>query len=126
MESGGVPGILQRAGRAGRVLKRPDRAVKDTFSGGSYWWLFRRLLDLVKGDELSSRPGLYNERLPEVRKRFDRLEAEFVKGMKPAFESFKKRGKDRSVLYEYTEKCVNKTVEHSKDLINIFRKLKPL
>jgi secernin len=69
-----LPDVLAQAGRQGKTVTRPDRAKPDTFSKDSYWWLFRELLDQVKGDETGSR---FRTRQPIVRQTFDRLEREW-------------------------------------------------
>lgn len=73
-----LPAIITQAGSFGRrVVPAPDVA-EDRFSPTSYWWLFRRLLDAVKGDPIASVPGYYPVRNRLVRARFDALESDFA------------------------------------------------
>lgn len=72
-----LPEIVSHTGMAGRQVTPANLAVEDRFSPDSYWWLFRKLNDWVKGDAVNSIPGCYQERNPRVRERFDALERTF-------------------------------------------------
>jgi secernin len=74
----GLPAIVTAAGSFGKRVVPADAAVEDTYSADSYWWLFRALLDAVKGGPVGSVPGLYPARNRTVRARFDPLEQEFA------------------------------------------------
>jgi secernin len=54
MEGGELPALLSKAGTAGRALIPPSVAKQDQYVAGSYWWLFRDLLDRIKRDEHGS------------------------------------------------------------------------
>src|SRR5690606_13899694 len=71
-----LPRIVSQAGTFGKPVVPPPLALADEFSPDSYWWLFRRLLDLTKGDPIRSLPGYFWDRNQLVRGRFDTLEAE--------------------------------------------------
>ena len=49
----------------------PPEAKKDQYEGGSYWWRFRNLLDLIKGDEHGNG---FLARQKIARETFDELE----------------------------------------------------
>ncbi len=70
-----LPEILSQAGKAGKSVTPPPQAIQDEYSPGSWWWQFRELIDMVKGDEIGSK---YNERQPMVRATFDELEKRFA------------------------------------------------
>jgi secernin len=72
-----LPQVVGNAGAFGKRVMAADKAGEDTFAEDSYWWLFRELMDLVKGDPIASVPGLYPRRNRTVRARFDALEAQF-------------------------------------------------
>src|SRR5256885_9069163 len=57
-----VPAIASQAGRAGKQLVPAAGATADSFMRTSYWWLFRQLMDKVKGDPISARSGCYSAR----------------------------------------------------------------
>lgn len=54
MPSGKLPALLSKVGTAGRAIIPPPEAKQDQYGIGSYWWLFRDLLDRIKGDERGS------------------------------------------------------------------------
>jgi secernin len=93
----------------------PPEAEPDTFSPDSYWWLFRRLMDNVKGDPVNSLPGHYPDRNRRVRMAFDRLELEFEAEvpdvMRKAIET-RESDQDAAarMLDEFSERCVDKVV----------------
>jgi secernin len=73
-----LPEVVSRAGTFGKRVVAPDRAREDAFSSDSYWWLFRRLMDVVKGDSLHSIPGCYRAGNQLVREQFDAIEQSFL------------------------------------------------
>ena len=50
-----LPKILSAAGAFGKKEAPPPSATPDSSAAGSYWWMFRDLLDLIKGDELGTK-----------------------------------------------------------------------
>jgi secernin len=72
-----LPDIVSTAGTFGKQVVPADAAREDTFSAQSYWWLFRELLDRVKGHPSASLPGLFPTRNRRVRTQFDALEQAF-------------------------------------------------
>jgi secernin len=73
-----LPEIVSKAGTFGKRVVPPDRAHHDEFAADSYWWLFRRLMDAVKGDPVRSLPDHYLSRNRLVRERFDAIEQVFM------------------------------------------------
>ncbi len=92
----------------------PPQAKPDEFSPDSYWWLFRDLLDRIKGDEIGT---AFNRRQPLVRAAFDRLEekwaAEAWKVERQAVD-LKQAGRSAEatrVLNAFTKKCLEEALE---------------
>ncbi len=71
-----LPAMVVCVGTAGRKVITPDRATVDEYSSDSYWWEFKRLCDLTKGDEIGS---TWSQRHPLVRETFDNLENKFAR-----------------------------------------------
>lgn len=66
-----LPETLSSAGPQGGRVTPPPKALRDSFSSKSYWWLFRDLLKAIKGDSIGSS---FKQRQPIVRTAFDKLE----------------------------------------------------
>lgn len=66
-----LPEIVSRTGTFGKVVADPSKAGKDTFLQDSYWWTFRELLEIIKGDEHGSK---FNVRQKIARSIFDDME----------------------------------------------------
>ncbi len=117
-----LPAIVSRAGTFGQRVVPPPEAEEDRFSPDSYWWLFRRLLDRVKGDPVRSLPGYYPARNPVVRERFDALEQAFEAQVPPI--TAKARQQDGTVipdvLDDFSARCVTQVVETIHDLLDTF------
>jgi secernin len=117
-----LPEIVSSAGTFGKKVVAPPQAQPDTFSPDSYWWLFRRLMDSVKGDPVHSLPGHYPTRNREVRAAFDTLErgfeAEVPDVMRKAIKT-READKDAAafMLDEFSERCVNKVVATIHELL---------
>ncbi|MDP6524085.1 MAG: C69 family dipeptidase [Kiritimatiellia bacterium] len=109
----GLPEIVSTAGTAGMRVEMADRVKRDTFSGKSYWWLFRDLDDKAGGD---------SEKLSVIRETFDALEKEFEVGVpaviKKAVQLRKDGQPDRAaaVLDSYTGRCLDKVLLKLNDL----------
>ena len=107
--------MVSGAGTFGNKVVAPPQAEADTFSPDSYWWIFRRLMDNVKGDPINSLPGRYPVRNRRVRTAFDRLEQEFEaevpEVMRKAIEARETDHETAAhILDEFSEQCVNKVV----------------
>jgi secernin len=86
----------------------------DTYDEGSYWWRFRRLLDLVKGGEQA---WSFNENQPVVRRAFDALERQWAAEL-PQVEKDALVLREQSdhtamadFLADYTESCAQQALE---------------
>lgn len=116
-----LPAIVSSAGAFGKRVVAPHAAVEDTFSPDSYWWLFRELLDRVKGDPVASVPGLYPVRNQVVRARFDALEREFEAEvpivMREAF-AVDQAGSRAAILDNFTQCCVHKVHAALQELLS--------
>src|SRR5690606_33455139 len=96
-------------------------AIEDTFSPDSYWWLFRRLNDVVKGDVIRSIPGLYPARNQLVRERFDALEADLKAQLPAVIQKAQASGAvDPQVLDAFTAACVERVVTTIHELLHTF------
>lgn len=105
----GLPDTLGRSGSARATSFNPEQAPEDAPAAGSYWWTFQRLLDVVKADALGS---AFNDRQPQVRDAFDRLEtawrAELSGVVETAVALRSRHGRDAGaeVLATFTRHCV--------------------
>jgi secernin len=73
-----LPAMVDCVGTAGKKVIAPNRAILDEYSPDSYWWEFKRLSDITKGDEIGS---TWNQRHPMVKETFNRLENKFVENI---------------------------------------------
>lgn len=117
-----LPPLVTRAGTAGRRVVPVPEAAEDRFAPDSYWWLFRRLLDVVKGDPVASVPGYYPERNTLVRTRFDALEAEFaaeLAELAPRVDAHSARadGEQSRLLAGFSARCVERVVATVNELL---------
>lgn len=121
----GLPEIVSRAGTFDKKVVPPPKVVEDAFSAHSYWWLFNRLMEKVKGDPVKSLPGHYEHKNRMVRARFDAAEEAFatqlVRVMAEATEG-KKGGQEEASrrLDAFTRDCVNRAVDVLQELLNEF------
>ncbi len=120
VDAGGVPETVSRAGRAGRSVTPPPQARPDAPAPDSYWWRFRTLLDVVKGNETGDS---YPLRQPVVRRRFDELERAFAaeaEAVERQAVAARERGDgDRAarLLQEFTARCVERAAAAAAELI---------
>jgi secernin len=117
-----LPEIVTRAGTAGKTVTPPKDATEDAFDAHAYWWLFRRLIDRVKGDPVRSLPGYYERNNPLVRERFDALEQAFARRLpevlaEAALQREKRDGIPSRVLDEFTVECVNEVTSTVHELL---------
>jgi secernin len=118
----GLPEIVSRAGTFGKRVIRPDQAREDEFSPDSYWWLFRQLMDVVKGDPVRSLPDYYRSRNRIVRERFDAIEHSFMAEVPDvARQAAALIETDRTaaagILDAFTARCLETTVTAVKELL---------
>lgn len=71
VHGGAPPAIVSKAGTAGKFVIAPTQAPIDQYSSDSYWWLFRKLLDRIKLDEIGS---AFKANQPKAREIFDPIE----------------------------------------------------
>jgi secernin len=113
MEGGELPALLSKAGSAGRTFIPPSEAKQDQYVAGSYWWLFRDLLDRIKRDERGS-GFLENQRI--ARGTFDELERTWVAQAakaEAAAVALRKQGqaeKAAKSLADFTAGCINEAL----------------
>ncbi len=69
-----LPVMVEYTGMANKEIVAPNRARIDAYSPASYWWEFKKLCDLTRGDEIGT---TWNRRHPVVREAFNGLESEF-------------------------------------------------
>ncbi len=117
IDGSALPKIMSTAGKAGKTVTAPPSAVKDEFSADSYWWLFRDLMDKVKGDPVKSLPGYYAKRNLQVRKAFNALEIRWEKevtDLEAKVVDLKSKGNKKDaakMLDAFTAGCVNDVVK---------------
>jgi secernin len=123
-----LPEIVSRAGTFGEGQTHvsaptpPDQAAADEFSPDSYWWLFRRLMDAVKGGPVHSRPDAYPSRNRRVRAAFDALEQEFEAEVPEVVrEAAQMREVNQvaaaCILDGFSEQCVHKVMASLDELL---------
>ena len=120
-----LPEMVSSAGTFGDKVVAPPLAEPDTFSPDSYWWLFRRLMDNVKGDPVHSLPGCYPVRNRRVRTVFDGLEREFEAELPDVMRRAIETGETdqeaaADTLDEFSERCVDKVVAAIRELLTEF------
>ncbi len=122
--AGELPESVSTAGARGKVEIPAVEAAEDTFSAASYWWLFRRLNDRVKGAVVGSQPGCYATRQPIVRARFDALEASFAARLPGVLARAATLRADsaaaQQVLSAFTASCVAQVQVALEDLLAAF------
>jgi secernin len=111
-----LPAIVSQAGAAGKRMVPPHMATADTFAPTSYWWLFRQLIDNVKGDSIAARPAYYSLRNQLVRARFDELEQEFAAEAPEVVGRYAESG-DPHILDGFTERCVERVAAALHDML---------
>ncbi len=107
---------MSKAGTFGKRVVAPTDAEEDAFAPDSYWWLFRRLTDKVKGDPIKSIPGCYERNNRIVRARFDALERSFVQQLVPVLAQAAERreseeGDAEHILDEFSYQCVSRVMD---------------
>lgn len=109
-----IPEILSKAGTFGKANIDPSKVQKDEYLHNSYWWIFKELLDIIKGDEFGSR---FNIRQKIVREVFDNLEnrweIELRKIEKEAIELKFNGQKEKAskILADFTKTCVEEAIQ---------------
>jgi secernin len=121
-----LPAIVSHAGTFGKQVIPPSAAGEDHFSPDSYWWLFRRLNDQVKGAAIESRPNTYLSRNPLVRSRFDALEQEFAGALPEVLQAAREasaagREEVAQILDGFSESCVDKVVGALHEFLSEFK-----
>lgn len=118
VHGGRLPEALSAAGTAGRSVVAPEKARRDSFAEGSFWWQFRDLCDKINMDEAS--------RLPAARAAFDALEKDFaaaVPGIVGRAAALRRQGRAEeaaAVLDAYSESCAARALETARRLRHEF------
>ncbi|MFP6770498.1 MAG: hypothetical protein VB859_20150, partial [Planctomycetaceae bacterium] len=107
-----LPKPLTTAGRRGKTITPPPQAKADQFSRKSYWWLFRDLLDAIKGDETGTE---FASRQPLARTTFDRLEQKWLARSGEVDQEAIRR-KSSEPLEQFTRECFDEAVDAVKRL----------
>ncbi len=118
-----LPDLVSNAGTFGKRVVSADAAAEDTYSPNSYWWLFRELLDRVKGSPLGSVPGCYPDRNRLVRAKFDALEKEFeaeTPGVVEQAVAEQQANRRARILDEFTGRCVSRVLQTLRELLAEF------
>ena len=109
-----LPGVLTAAGSCGKTVTPPSQVERDEFSAKSYWWMFRDLLDKIKGDETGTE---FNKRQPIVRTAFNQLEQKWMSQARDVEQQSIVQD-STSPLEDFTRKCVDEAVT----MVNRLRK----
>lgn len=120
-----LPKIVSQSGLYGKKVLPAQQAGEDHFSPDSYWWLFRRLMDIVKGDPIYSPGNYYEERNLVVRERFNTLEQDFlVQTPTVVAQAAHLRQIDQGaaarLLDDFTTRCIQMVVAALQDLMKTF------
>ena len=114
-----LPQIVSTAGTFGKQVVAPIEATEDQFAPDSYWWLFRQLMDTVKGDAIHSRPGLYPARNRMVRQVFNALEAAFQNELPNVIANAQAAPSEAhraEILDDFTASCINRVLDAMRQL----------
>ena len=119
-----LPQVVSNAGQVGKRVIPPPEAPQDTFGPRSYWWLFRHLMDEVKGDPVRSVPNRYPDKNRTVRAAFDALETEFAADLPAVLDKAAAvRARDPTavaqVLDAFTVRCVRNVLAVLQDLLQL-------
>jgi secernin len=117
VEGSHVSAIVSQAGVIGKQIIPSPEAAADSFASTSYWWLFRQLMDTVKGDAIAARPGDYMQRNPIVRAQFDHLEQAFAAEVPEIWRGYV-AACDPRMLDRFTERCVERVVRTLQGMLN--------
>jgi secernin len=101
-----LPEVLSAAGSQGKIVTPPPQTKRDEFSENSYWWLFRDLLDKIKGDETGSD---FSKRQPIARATFNRLEQKWMAQCRQV-EQKAAAEENSAVLDDFTRACAEEAV----------------
>jgi secernin len=119
-QSSRLPAIVSKAGTFTKRVVAAPAAEQDTFAADSYWWLFRELMDRVKGHPVASLPELYSLRNKRVRTVFDVLEQDFERTLPDvvnhALEA-KQPDQTARILDAFTDRCVAQVVAALQELL---------
>ena len=102
-----LPEVLSNAGTQGKTVTPPPQAKQDEFAENSYWWLFRDLLDKIKGDETGTEFG---KRQPIARAAFDELEKKWMAQSKAVEKQSVNRENSSKLLNDFTQSCVEQAI----------------
>jgi secernin len=75
LDSKDLPESVSKTGNIPKCINPPINSQIDSFNEQSYWWQFKDLLDLAKGDQFGSK---FNITKPIIRAVFDPLEDEII------------------------------------------------
>lgn len=118
VQGSSLPASVSTAGTFGKQVCPAPEVAADTFSAISYWWLFKRLNDAVKGDSI---PGLYPARNAQVRAQFDALEQDFKAQLPDVMRRAQAYGNvDAQVLDTFTTECVQRVTTTLNELLRTF------
>lgn len=118
---GQLPDTVSRAGTFGKWIVPPHQVSPDEFSPDSYWWLFRRLNDVIKGDAVKSVPGCYPVRNAITREQFDALEQAFEAQVAAVMQGALAGGTvNAAVLDEFTAGCIERVLDTLHGLLDEF------
>ncbi|PGV53467.1 C69 family dipeptidase [Bacillus sp. AFS037270] len=108
------PVVLSQAGTVRVKTADPTKSEQDQSAKDSYWWMFRDLLDELKGDENGK---LFTKNKEIVRKTFDLLEQKWLKLIRDTEEEaavLNKAGKQKeaiALVTSFSYECLKEALE---------------
>lgn len=118
-----LPNIVSHTGAFGKRVVGANVTEEDTFSPHSYWWLFRELLDRVKGHPIASLPDHYAIRNRRVRSQFDALEQAFEMETADVMRQAQAAAQSDHaalILDAFTARCVSRVLAVLRELLAEF------
>jgi secernin len=108
------PEFLSNAGTVREKTADPSKSAVDQSAEDSYWWMFRDLLDELKGDENGN---LFNKNKEIARKSFELLERKWMTIIREIEEEaalLNKAGKRKeaiALVTAFSSECLNEAIE---------------
>ncbi|MEY2193821.1 C69 family dipeptidase [Neobacillus sp. BF23-41] len=108
------PALLSQAGTVRVKSADPAESQHDQSANGSYWWVFRDLLDELKGNENGT---LFNNNKEIARKTFDQLEQKWlllIRDLEEVAAVLNKAGKRKeaiALVTSFSNECIKEAME---------------
>jgi secernin len=113
------PEFLANAGTVRVKTADPAKSAVDESAEDSYWWMFRDLLDALKGNEQGT---LFNKNKEMARKAFDRLERKWMTLIRDIEDEAAvlniagKRKEAIALVTAFSNECLNEAIEAMEEI----------